>query len=417
MTENLQPENFPARRAGSPQPRILYFTPYWPHRASCASELRAHHVLRALQEIGEVQVVVVDAEGGGDEWAQLAEKPFHVLDSLKVAEFGERGFLRKLSWATNPRVQYPHGCGVAAAAAGRVLAAAKDFDLVWFCKLRTPNMFAQWRWPRAVADIDDVPSTFERSVLKTGLGFKEKLLTQMRVRSWVRQEKLLGERFSVLGVCSEGDQAYLQSLGVRAPIHVIPNGYELPAQPPVRQPASPPRLGFIGIFDYEPNLQGIRWFAEKCWPLVKQKVPAARLRLVGRMSDGPCQPAGRDIDGLGWVPDVTKEMATWSAMIVPIQLGAGTRGKIAHGFSQQCPIVSTNIGAYGYGARDGEEMFLPDRAEDFAAACVNAMQQPDVAAAMAQKAHQQFLEKWTWDAIRPRIWAAAEAGLRQPASA
>jgi glycosyltransferase involved in cell wall biosynthesis len=133
---------------------------------------------------------------------------------------------------------------------------------------------------------------------------------------------------------------------------------------------------------------------------------------MGRYSDGPLKPAGPDIDALGMVPDAREEIATWSAMIVPIHVGGGTRIKIVEGFSKKCPIVSTSLGAFGYGASHGNEMFLADSAEDFANACVRVIRQPAEAAAMAERGWQQFLEKWTWEAIRPRIWAAAEHCLR-----
>jgi glycosyltransferase involved in cell wall biosynthesis len=273
-------------------------------------------------------------------------------------------------------------------------------------------MFPRWAWSRSVADIDDVPSTYERAARDTEPDWHKRLLTSVRIASWRRREQLLGERFTVLATCSENDQRYLRSLGVTAPIHVIPNGFERPTEPPTRCLAIPPRLGFIGIFDYEPNLDGIRWFARECWPLVKRDVPDARLRLVGRLSDGPLKPSGPDIDALGWVDDADGEMSTWSAMIVPIRLGAGTRGKIAHAFSQKCPVVSTTLGAYGYDAVNGREMFLADSPADFAAACVRTIRAPSEAAAVAERAWQDFLERWAWDAIRPRVWAAAEECLR-----
>src|SRR5208282_5739789 len=94
-------------------------------------------------------------------------------------------------------------------------------------------------------------------------------------------------------------------------------------------------------------------------------------------------------------------------------VGAGTRIKIAHGFSQGCPIVSTTFGAYGYGAVNGREMFLADRPEDFADACIRAISEPDAAARMADAAWRMFLEKWTWESIRPRIWATAEECLQK----
>jgi glycosyltransferase involved in cell wall biosynthesis len=288
---------------------------------------------------------------------------------------------------------------------------------VWFFKLQTPNMFLRWAWPRSVADIDDVPSTYERSAWERAEGPVAKALAGVRLMSWKRRDELLGERFSVLGVCSHVDREYLQRLGVDRPIHVIPNGYERPAiDPPIRRLGSPPRLGFIGIFDYFPNRDGAQWFAKRCWPLIKQAIPDARLRLVGRYSDSGLAPQGPEIDGLGWVADASDEISTWSAMGGPILEGGGTRGKIAHAFSLRCPIVSTPLGAYGYDVVDGREMFLAESPHRFAQACIQAIQQPDQASAMAARAWQLFLTRWTWDAIRPNIWAAAEDGLRRNGS-
>jgi glycosyltransferase involved in cell wall biosynthesis len=357
-------------------------------------------------------MVVVDAEGGEQEYAALREQEFKVHYGVPVQPKPNTNAAQKLSWVLNPRRSYSHGCGVDCAAVGQLQRIAAEFDIIWFAKLRTPNMFPKWTWSRSVADIDDVPSLFEATVLASARGLKAWLMACLRYQSWKRRDRLVGERFSVLGVCSELDKRYLQSLNVTVPVHVIPNGFERPARPPVRMPATPPRIGFIGIFDYAPNLGGIQWFARECWPRIKRELPEARLRLVGRYSDGPLKPNGPDIDGLGWVANADEEMATWSSMVVPLQLGAGTRGKIAHAFSTKCPVVSTSLGAYGYETKSGRELLLADTAEDFASACVSLVRCPVEASAMAERAWSQFLEKWTWDAIRPRVWAAAEDCLR-----
>jgi glycosyltransferase involved in cell wall biosynthesis len=412
QTVQTSPQSPAILRGASAAPRILYVTPYWPHRGTCASELRALHIGRALQEIGSVEVVVVDAEGGEQEWMELRDHEFKVACSVRVQPHPNRGLREKLNWMINPRVNYPHGCGVGVEELQRVLQIAGGFDLIWFCKLRTANMFPRWSWERSVADIDDVPSMFGQSILSSTKGLRARLFPALRYRSWKRRDRLLGGRFNVLGVCSELDKRYLQSLGVKAPLHVIPNGFERPARPTPRNRATPPRFGFIGIFDYPPNLGAIQWFARECWPRIKRTLPEARLRLVGRHSDGTLQLSGQDIDGLGFVADVDQEIASWSAMIVPIQLGAGTRGKIAHAFSLRCPVISTSLGAYGYEAQNGREMMLADSPEDFANACIKAVRDAAEADAMAERAWVQFLEKWTWDSIRPRIWDAAQDCLR-----
>jgi glycosyltransferase involved in cell wall biosynthesis len=393
-------------------PRILYMSPHWPHRVTGASELRALHIARALQEFGNVEVVVVDGEGR-PELGPRADHTLKIAYSVPVHLRQHGGVRRKLRWTLDPRIEYPHGCGVDDQATRRVLETAGQFDLIWFSKLRTPNMFPRWAWPRSVVDIDDVPSTFEQSILQNELSIQERLATFVRFLSWKRRDRLLGERFTVLGVCSDVDKQYLRSLGVTTPLHVIPNGSERPAMPPIRNRVEPPRIGFMGIFDYPPNAAGVQWFVKECWPRIKRDVPDARLRLVGRDTDGPSKPSGPDIDALGWVSDVAPEVATWAAMIVPIQVGAGTRGKISHAFSLKCPVVSTSLGAYGYDARNADVMHLADSAQAFAEACIRVIRDPAAAEAMAERAWQVFLERWTWEAIRPRIWAAAEDCLQR----
>ena len=237
----------------------------------------------------------------------------------------------------------------------------------------------------------------------------EKVKAGMEMHLSRRRERFWRERFSVLSVCSEADRKYLRG-GEHA--HVIPNGFERPTQEPVWNPVDPPRIGFIGLFSYSPNLEGMKWFLRECWPLVKRAIPNARLRLVGKDTDGPLRPNAPDIDALGYVDDPADEIAAWSAMIVPVIHGAGTRVKIADAFSRKCPVVSTRVGAYGYDVRDGRELLLADDPRQFAAACVDLIRDRAAAEAITERAYKAFLENWTWDAIAPRVWAAAEDALR-----
>jgi glycosyltransferase involved in cell wall biosynthesis len=103
-------------------------------------------------------------------------------------------------------------------------------------------------------------------------------------------------------------------------------------------------------------------------------------------------------------------------MIVPLHKGAGTRGKIAFGFSRCCPIVSTSLGAYGYEVETGREILLADDPGRFAEACLTILEKPQDGASMAQRAHEKFLANWTWKAIQPRVWEAADDCLRRSAN-
>ena len=397
-------------------PRILYISQHWPHKARSASELRAFHVRRALEKIGQVDVVVLNVEGGGEDWLESADDKYKLLDVLAVNDHPNKGVREKLRWVLDPRSYYPQGWSVDKEVTARIFRQVEEYDLVWFSKIKAASMFGQWVWPRSVLDIDDVPSAFEASVIHNGGSLLEQTFARIRRFSWQRRERLLEDRFTVLAVCSEDDRRYLHDMGMKATIHVIPNGFEQPAKEPIRTRAVPPRIGFFGVLDYYPNLEGIQWFVNECWPRIKLEVPDARLRLAGRYSNGALQFSQPGIDWLGWVEDIDTEIATWSLMVVPIRKGAGTRVKIALAFSRKCPIVSTSLGALGYEVENQEEILLADDPRAFAQACIRLLRQPEEAAAMAERAQKKFLAKWTWEAIQPRIWAAAEDCLRRSAS-
>jgi glycosyltransferase involved in cell wall biosynthesis len=71
-------------------------------------------------------------------------------------------------------------------------------------------------------------------------------------------------------------------------------------------------------------------------------------------------------------------------------------------------MVSTSIGVYGYDADPSSDLLVRDDAEAFADACIALIRDPSRAAALAERAHAKYLQKWTWKAIAPSIWRAAE---------
>ena len=387
---------------------IAYICPCWPGDRAFGGQLRASHIGRVLQQFGSVTLVVVSEEGACLEVMERTASEFAVDPPVRVNSRPNHGLTGRLRWAFDPHFLNIHGCVADSRDRARLLGRLGDFDLVWLLNSRTPNILNQWSWPHSVLDVDDLPSAFSRTVWRNGAGLKEKFKAGVSVFLLRRRERRWKDRFSVLSVCSEADR---QLLGGGKHVHVIPNGFQRPAHEPLRNPLDPPRIGFIGLYSYSPNLEGMRWFVRECWPIVKRELPSARLRVVGRDSDGPLRPAGPDVDALGFIADASAEIATWSAMIVPVLHGAGTRVKIADAFSRKCPVISTCLGAFGYDVQSGRELSLADDPDAFAAACVALIRDRAAASNMADRAFAAFLQKWTWDAIAPRIQAAAEDAL------
>ncbi|MBV9392685.1 MAG: glycosyltransferase family 4 protein [Verrucomicrobia bacterium] len=393
-------------------PRILYLSAYWPRAfPTCGGEWRAQQVGSALRQIGSVETIVVASKP--EEEVQTAPvNELNVSRYVPVSAQAQKRWNEKLDWFFNLKRAYPHGVGAGAEATSELTRRLAEFDLIWWENFRVPNMFNQFAWDRSILDIDDLPSSIERCHLRDAKTLRKRLIQLIRVSSWARREKALGKRFSVLVTASEADRKYLRKLGCEAPIHVVQNGFRPPERAPLRRPTTPPRLGFLGPLTFLPNYEGVKWFLKNCWPRIRSAIPDARLRIIGKESDNGLADPESGVDGLGWLPEIEDEIATWNAMIVPIRMGGGTRVKIAQALSLKCPVVSTRFGAYGYNLRDGEEILLTGNKLEFVNACIRMIRCPDLANQLAENGWISFLKNWSWDAIGPRVWDAVEDCLR-----
>jgi glycosyltransferase involved in cell wall biosynthesis len=261
------------------------------------------------------------------------------------------------------------------------------------------------RCSKAVLDIDDIFSQYYRSAFKHAGSWTARARYARHFLLWKRRERILLKRFGVLTVCSDDDRRYL---GDNARIHSVPNGYGMTPTEPARAPAHTPRIGFIGTLKYAPNREGVRWFSERVWPKIKQAHPSVRLRLVGADSESVASKLGADVDGLGWLADASSEIATWSLTIVPVQIGGGTRVKIAEAFSRKCPVVATSWGAFGYDVKSGNELLLADKPGEFTQACLSLLRDTRLAEQMAERAWNKYINCWTWSAIASNVKAAVD---------
>lgn len=391
-------------------PRILYVCSSWPHDRTHGGQLRALNIGRALKQIGDVTVLVVNSDSDSEHARQKTAAEFRLLPAVHSHTAPNGGVVQKLRWAFDPQFLNIHGTIASDDDRERVLSLARDYDMVWVMNARTPSILQIWRWPRAHLDVDDIPSAYLKMAGRSARDWISRWKARTQRVLLHRRERRFRDRFSTLSVCSDSDRAYLG--GDR--IHVIPNGFVRPTIEPQRMPfPHAPRIGFIGLYSYAPNIDGVRWFLREVWPVVQRSVPGARFRMIGKDTDGSLKPEDPAVDALGWVADPADEIATWSAMVVPIRFGGGTRIKLADAFSRKCPVVSTSFGAHGYNIEHGKQALLADTPLDFAAACIDLLCNHPHGNILAEAAWHDFLVRWTWDAIKPKIWAAADDCLRQ----
>ena len=94
----------------------------------------------------------------------------------------------------------------------------------------------------------------------------------------------------------------------------------------------------------------------------------------------------RNVELIGFVPDVKDCLARYQVFICPILSGSGVRVKLLEAFSAGIPTVSTRLGAEGLATEDGAICQLADEPEAFAKGVLELLENPQEAADMARRA-------------------------------
>lgn len=198
----------------------------------------------------------------------------------------------------------------------------------------------------------------------------------------------------------------------------VPTGVDTdffrPAGTVVRKPHN---LVFTGSMDWLPNEDGIRWFVDEIYPLLKKRVPDISLTVVGRNPFPSLhQLAARDpsVEVTGRVPDVRPYMEAAEVYVIPLRIGGGTRLKVFEAMAMERPIVSTTVGAEGLPVRDGENLLLADTPVEFSEAVARLLANRELATKLAANAAEMVRRNFGWGGVANQFMeSCAEAIMRR----
>jgi sugar transferase (PEP-CTERM/EpsH1 system associated) len=174
---------------------------------------------------------------------------------------------------------------------------------------------------------------------------------------------------------------------------------------------------FTGVMDYEPNVDGVCWFVQSCWPALRQRFPDARLLVVGSKPVAAVQ-ALANVPGItvtGRVPTTPPWFDRAAVAIAPLRLARGVQNKVLEAMSMGLPVVSSPQAAQGLGdvpkgtltIADGEAATIAGVAELFADPA-RARQVGDAAATWVRR-------EWRWERMYERFDALlGELGVTFP---
>lgn len=222
-------------------------------------------------------------------------------------------------------------------------------------------------------------------------------------RRWTRLQQRCSEAVDAVVVCSNLD---IERSGLANAV-AVPNGSsEVPSADADRWSLRDgvPTMLFVGALDYEPNTDAVLWFIDEVLPLVRSRIPEARLRVVGRGTDAlglSAIPPGVEI--VGEVVDLQPELEAADVSVVPIRLGAGTRLKVIEAMANHIPIVTTPVGCEGIALSDGVHALIADDPRNFADSCLRVLMSGELRQTLADQAAELFMTSYRWSSVEAKV--------------
>jgi len=251
--------------------------------------------------------------------------------------------------------------------------------------------------------------------MKTGQFTYAGIIEYLRM---LRYELQLLKQVTGVQVCSRASEQYLVSYlpqlreRIRSDLRAA---IELSNYRFITGPREPKTMLFIGSFRHTPNLTALIWFMERVLPLILAKEPEAKLVVIG--SDSPdCLKRfenRRQVEILGFVPDISHALARYSVFVCPVLSGSGIRVKLLEAFASGIPVVSTRMGAEGFPTTSGQVCELADSPEAFAASVLRLFADPDYAAALAWRAREMVVRNHDARVVITRLEATYRAAAHR----
>jgi glycosyltransferase involved in cell wall biosynthesis len=166
---------------------------------------------------------------------------------------------------------------------------------------------------------------------------------------------------------------------------ILTVGHTVELRPlPPAEPAAH-NLLFVGTGN-GPNVAGINHFISKVLPLVRERIPTARLLVAGFI----CEKLEAGIPGvelLGVVRNLDDAYTAANIVINPLLAGTGLKTKTVEALGHAKPLVTTTCGAEGIEEVAGHAFLLADDPAEMAGHICRLLEDPDAAAALAARGH------------------------------
>jgi len=379
----------------SSTPRVLVVAPRCPLPLASGTQIREYHVLRALADRADVTLLTLVQSGeGADRVDELAD--WLTVRTVEHTRSKPRT-LAAFPFSGDPYRATKFNTDAVRSAVHETLQEA-SFDLVWANFLNTVGLLPADVEPDVILDEHNADVRYWESFLDGGR--IERTFARVNIRRIERFRDRVGGRIDGVVSVSEADATEARDWAGE-PVWVMPNGVDTDTFSPETDPGeTDEQVLFVGSLDVRMNQEAIEWFVESAWPSVREAVPDATFRIVGRNPTTRIErlAEAEGVELVGGVPSVVPYYDEASVVVAPLRFGGGTKLKILEAMSMARPLVTTPTGATGIPI-EAEHASVRERDGGFSDAVSSLLQHPSERAKTGAQARAFVKEQFDWESV------------------
>lgn len=324
------------------RPRVLMITHRFVHPPNRGDRIRTWHTLMELSRHADVSLAcVADEPIRTDHW----EAVYAHVERLAIEPMPHGGKPAAVAraLASGRSVTEEAFYSPALHRTIREWAEDFDFDAVLGVCTSTARYLEGLDVPTRVVDLIDVDSAKWAEYAEHAHGFRRWLYTRESTKL-AALERSLGET-SQLAVTCEREAELLATIAPEVTPIISRNGVETAERTGASAPAGEQgsTVVFTGVLDYQPNVEGVKWFAREVWPTVKSRVPDAKFDIVGMRPTREVKALGklRGVRVVGEVPSTEPYLERARVAVAPLHIARGVQNKALQAMAAARPVVVT----------------------------------------------------------------------------
>jgi glycosyltransferase involved in cell wall biosynthesis len=193
----------------------------------------------------------------------------------------------------------------------------------------------------------------------------KKVFLNGEIRKLRKYELAVWDRVDLIATVSEREAKEIRRVNSKCSVISIPIGMVAGSRKKKSAASTVFKIGFIGSLDWEPNLNGLRWFVDEVWSQMSM-LKNVSCSIAGAHSEGDIDfIKDENIEFAGGVPSSKEYLESLDVLIVPLFSGSGTRVKILEAMSLGVPVLSTTLGAEGVKVNHSVDILIGDTAEEW----------------------------------------------------